>query len=68
MPMHRLKLLVILLSMLLLRCGLIVLIGTTLANEATLLRDVNWVALVNIGESMLWNTNFLTLVLLATRR
>ena len=68
MPMHRLKLLVILLRMLLLRCGLIVLIGTTLANKATLLRDVNWVTLVNIGECMLWNTNFLTLVLLATRR
>ena len=66
MPLQLLELLVILLRMLLLRCGLIILIGTALADKASFLGDVDWVALVYIGESMFWNSNLLALVLLAT--
>ena len=67
MAMQLLKLLIILLSMLLLRCRLVRLIVciAALADKTALLREVHWVALVYVGECVLRDTNLLTLVLLA---
>ena len=69
MPMQLLKLLVILLRMFLLRCRFVCIIVivcvTALTYKASLLRDVNRIALVDVCKCMLWNTNLLALMLLA---
>ena len=50
MTVQLLQLLVVFLSVLLLRDALVVSVITrTLANEASLLRDINWVSLIDIG-------------------
>ena len=67
MPMHLLKLLVVLLCMFLLWRRLVCLIVriATLADKAAFLRKINRVTLVYVSKRMLRNANLLTLVLLA---
>jgi len=63
------KLLIVLLSMLLLRCRFAVLIiGASLTNETALRGDIHRIALVDVCKGVFWNSDFLALMLLRARR